>query len=191
MCQVHSIVGHWHLFSQHNKTLPFPLSSRDSILFIIQVSAQRLPLVEKTALKALIQTTFSEHFIHKSSLIDTQHSKHLSVSEVVLFTYLLPFSPTGNHIWPVHHVSQHLAQGCLHVLTPQEMHGGKEQTERDHAVWQLEKELFNMNSEKRLIAGSNPFRVRHKKKLHLFWFPRAELRPTAACRKGHVLKTTV
>lgn len=190
MCQVHSIAGHWHLFSQHKKTLPFPLSSQDSILFIIQVSAQRLPLVEKTALKALVQTTFSQHFIHKSSLIDTQHSKHLLVSEVVLFAYLLPFSPTGNHIWPVRHVSQHLAQGCLHVLTSQEMHGGKEQTERDRAVWQLE-ELFNLNSETKLIIGSKPFRVRHKKKLNWFWFPRAELRPTAGCRKGHVLKTTV
>lgn len=190
MCQVHSIAGHWHLFSQHKKTPPFPLSSQDSILFIIQVSAQRLPLVEKTALKALVQTTFSQHFIHKSSLIDTQHSKHLLVSEVVLFAYLLPFSPTGNHIWPVCHVSQHLAQGCLHVLTSQEMHGGKEQTERDRAVWQLE-ELFNLNSETKLIIGSKPFRVRHKKKLNWFWFPRAELRPTAGCRKGHVLKTTV
>ena len=145
----------------------FPSSPQDSILFIIQVSAQRLPLAEKTALKALVQTTFSEHLIHKSSLIDTQHPKHLSVSEVVLFAYLLPFSPTGNHIWPVHHVSQHLAQDCLHVLTSQEMHGGEEQTERDRAVWQLEKELFNLNSKKKLILGSKPFRVGHKKKATL------------------------
>lgn len=83
--------------SLSTETLPFPVSSHDWLLVIIQVSAQMSPLVERPSLKASVQT-LSLNTSSTTALIDTWHSKHLSVSEVLLLAYLLFFSPTGTLI---------------------------------------------------------------------------------------------